>query len=258
MSNKKEREKRREERIAAESKASGSDQRTRILQLAAGAVFLAIVVVVVLVVANSSSSSSGGDASNLVEIKQVDSLVNGIPQSNMLLGDPKAPVQLIEYGDLQCPFCKAYSEEILPSIIENQVKKGEANITFRNYTIIGEQSPAAGAATLAAGKQGRGWYYLELFYRNQGEENSGYVTDEFMESIAKGAGVKNLAQWNKERESKPIKEEVTKTTEEAEGFGFTGTPSFAIKGPSTEGLELLGPSQTGSTEALEESISKAS
>ncbi len=258
MSNKKEREKRREERIQAEQQASGSDQRTRILQLAAAAVFLVVVAVVVLVVINGSSSSSGGDAENLVEIKQVDSLVNGIPQTNMELGDPKAPVQLFEYGDLQCPICKEYSEEILPAVIEKQVKNGEANITFRNYTIIGEQSPPAGAATLAAGKQGRGWYYLELFYRNQGEENSGYVTDEFMEAIAKGAGVKNLAQWNKERKSKPIKEEVTKTTEEAQNFGFTGTPSFAIKGPGTEGLELLGPGETSSSSALQESISKAS
>jgi protein-disulfide isomerase len=258
MSNKKERDKRREERIQAEQKTSGSDQRTRILQLAAGAVFLVVVVVVVLIVIIGSSGSSGGDAENLTEIKQVDSLVNGIQQTDMTLGDPEAPVELIEYGDLQCPVCKEYSEEILPAVIEKQVKNGEASLTFRNYTIIGEQSPPAGAATLAAGKQGRGWYYLELFYRNQGEENSGYVTDEFMESVAKGAGIKNLAQWNKERESKPIEEEVTKTTEQAETFGFTGTPSFAIKGPGSNGLELLGPSETSSSEALQESISKAS
>ena len=89
-----------------------------------------------------------------------------------MLGDPKAKVELIEYGDLQCPVCKAYSEEVLPQIIENQVKKGKAKLIFRNFTIIGPQSAPAGAAALAAGAQGRGWNYLELFYRNQGKENS--------------------------------------------------------------------------------------
>ena len=85
----------------------------------------------------------------------------------MLAGRPAAKVELIEFGDLQCPVCKGYSEEILPPIIENQVKKGLAKIDFRNYTIIGEQSVAAGAAALAAGAQGRGWNFVELFYRTR-------------------------------------------------------------------------------------------
>jgi protein-disulfide isomerase len=225
MSNKREREKRREERVAAEQQVSSEDRRARLLQLGAGAVFLAIVVVVVLIVANSGSSSSGGDPNNLKEIAQVNKLLAGAHQENLVVGDPKAKVNLLEYGDLQCPFCKAFSEEVLPEVIENKVKSGEAKITFRNFTIIGPESVPAGAAAIAAGNQGRGWTFLELFYRNQGEERSGYVTDEFLGSIAKGAGVKNIAK-------------------------------FAIEGPSANGVELLGtPSTSGD---IEEAIEKAS
>ncbi len=256
MSNKREREKRREERIAAESKAETGDRRTRLLQIGAGAVFLAIIAVVVVIVIAGSSSSSGGDAENLVEIKQVDSLVNGIPQQKLVLGDGKAPVELIEYGDLQCPVCKEYSEEFLPAIVEKQVKNGEAKIIFRNFPIISEESIPAGQAAIAAGTQGRGWNFIELFYRNQGEERSGYVTEEFLEAIAKGAGVKDMAKFNEERKSKATKEEVTRTNEQATTFGFTGTPSFAIKGPSSNGTELLG--TPASVEEFEEAIQKAS
>ena len=256
MSNKKEREKRREERLQEEQQVQSGDRRTKILQLGAGAVFLVVVVVVVLIVANSGGSS-GGDASNLKEISAVDSLVQGVPQSGTTIGDPKAKVELIEYGDLQCPFCKAYSEEVLPQVIENQVKNGKAKITFHNFIIIGEQSGPAGAAALAAGAQDRGWNYIELFYRNQGEENSGYATDEFLTAIAKGAGVKDMARWEKERESEKVKGEVEATTEQAQNYGFTGTPSFAIKGPSTNGVELLGSTLTTSEE-FEEAIDKAS
>ncbi|MET0558297.1 MAG: thioredoxin domain-containing protein [Solirubrobacterales bacterium] len=239
MSNKKEREKRREERVQAEAKVQTGDRRTKLLQLGAGAVFLVIVAVVVLIVA-SSGGNSGGDAENLKEVSAVDSLVSGVPQDGMVLGKPSAKVELIEYGDLQCPVCKGYSEEILPQVIENKVKTGNARVAFHNFTIIGEQSLPAGAAAVAAGEQGRGWNYLELFYRNQGEENSGYADDAFLEAVAKASGVKNIAQWNKERKSSAITDEVKATTAQAQRYGFTGTPSFAIKGPNTNGVELLG------------------
>jgi protein-disulfide isomerase len=257
VSNKKEREKRKEARLQEETKVESKDRRTRLLQLGAGAVFLVIAAVVVLIVLNGSNSKSGGDASNLKEVAEVEQMLTGIPQKGLTLGDPKAPVELIEYGDLQCPICKEYSEEFLPGIIEGAVKQGQAKITFRNFVIISEESIPAGTAALAAGAQGRGWNYLELFYRNQGEERSGYVTDEFMTSIANGAGVEDIPVWNKERNGTKFKEEVEATTGEAANkLGFTGTPSFGIKGPSTNGMELL--NTPSSTAEFEEAINNAS
>jgi protein-disulfide isomerase len=223
-----------------------AERRSQLLKLAAGAAFLVVAVVLVLIVI-SATSNSGGDT-NLEGRAEVDDLLAGITQRDMVLGDPQSKVELIEFGDLQCPVCKGYSEEILPPIIENQVKKGRVKIDFRNYTIIGEQSVGAGAAALAAGTQGRGWNFVELFYRNQGAENSGYADDEFLEAVAKGAGVKNLAKWNAERGE--LTGKVETTSQEAQNLGFDGTPSFAIKGPNTEGLELLGtPGSTGDIEA---------
>jgi protein-disulfide isomerase len=165
-------------------------------------------------------------------------------------------VKLYEYGDLQCSACKAYSEEFLPAIIENQVKDGEASITFRNFIIIGPESIPAGEAALAAGAQGKGWSFIETWYRNQGGENSGYVTDEFVESMAKYVGVPNLAKFKEEWKGGKYKKQVESTTKQAEKFGFSATPSFAIEGPGSEGLELLGTVQ--SIGAFEEAIKDAS
>jgi protein-disulfide isomerase len=232
---------------------SQQDRRQQLLKLAAGAAFLAAAVVLVVIVASASSGGSGGDT-DLEEVAAVDQLLAGIHQEGLVLGDPKAAVRLVEYGDLQCPVCKGYSEDILPPIIENQVRRGKVSIDFRNFTIIGPQSVAAGAAALAAGAQGRGWHYLELFYRNQGAEDSGYADDAFLRAIAKGAGVENLKRWNQERAK--LAPEVEGTTAEAKRLGFTGTPSFAIRGPGSDGLEPLGP--LGSTAAIEEAIEKAS
>jgi protein-disulfide isomerase len=249
MSNKKEREKRREERIAAETKVSSTDQRTKMLQIGAGLAFLVIVAVVAVIVINSSSNGSSGDT-KLENVATVNQILGDIPQEGLVIGDPKAPVELIEFGDLQCPVCKGYSEEQLPPLIDGVVKEGKAKIAFRNFTIISEESIPAGAAAIAAGNQGRGWNYIDIFYRNQGKERTGYVTDEFMTSIAKGAGVKDIAKWNKERKSKDVLGEVEATTAEATKFGFNGTPSFAIKGPGTNGIHLLPTlSSTGEFEA---------
>jgi protein-disulfide isomerase len=226
-------------------------RRTQLLQVAAGAAFLVIAVVLVLIVVNASSGD-GGDT-NLEETSVVNRLLAGIPQKGMLLGDPEAPVELIEFGDLQCPFCAAYAKEILPPVIENQVKQGQVRIEFRNFPIIGPQSTDAGAAAVAAGAQARGWNYLELFYRNQGREDSGYADDEFLEAVAKGAGVKDIAKWNEDRAS--LIAEVEETTAEAQKLGLQGTPTLLIRGPETDGLEVLGtPDSTGE---IEEAIDEA-
>jgi protein-disulfide isomerase len=254
MSGSKDREKRREERLAAESKAASGDRRSRLLQLAAGGVFLAIiVVVVVIIVAGSGGSSGGGAAPSKEQQTEVDQLLGNIPQNANVLGKTSAPVTIYEYGDLQCPICKAYSEEVLPGVIEDQVKKGEVKIVYRDFIIISEESIPAGEAALAAGEQGKGWSFIELFYRNQGEERSGYVTDAFIEGIAEGAGVPDMQKFNKERKSGKFTKKVQATTEQAENLGFSGTPSFAIEGPHSEGLELITPETTGEfNEAIEQ------
>jgi len=224
-----------------------ADRRTRMLQLAAGAAFLALAAVLVLIVVATSSSGDGGDT-KLEGAAEVNRQLAGIPQEGMVLGDPSAPVEVVEFADLQCPYCKAFTEEVLPPIIENQVKKGQVKLAFHNFTIIGEQSLPAGAAALAAGAQGRGWNFVELFYENQGAENGGYADDAFLEAVAKGAGVEDIGKWNRDRER--FTAEVEETTAEAQQLGFGGTPSVAIEGPKTDGLEPIEtPSSAGDLEA---------
>jgi protein-disulfide isomerase len=249
MSGKKERERRREERIRKEEETEARQRRHRLIQLGSVAGFLVIIALVIVIVAISQSGGGGG--TNLADVGLVEEQLSGLPQQGTTLGEPKAKVTLIEYGDLQCPICKEFSEEVIPQIISGPVTRGEAKIDFRNYTIISQESVPAGAAALAAGEQGRGWNFIELFYRNQGEERSGYVTDEFLTSIAKGARVPDISTWNKERNSQRLLREVKRTTDQAsEDWGFEGTPSFVVKGPS--GTEPLG--TPGSAEEIEAAI----
>src|SRR5260221_11581743 len=121
--------------------------------------------------------------------------------------------------------------------------------------MIARVSASAGVAAIAAGEQGLAWSFIELFYRNRGLETSSYVTDEFLTAIARGASVHDIGKWNEARKSKLVLGLVRRTTEEAEKLGFTGTPSFAVTGPGTKGIEPL--ATPGSAGAIEEAIDHA-
>jgi protein-disulfide isomerase len=226
------------------------ERRQRLVKLGSATAFLAIVAIAVLIVV-SQSGGGGGDAGSVEGAAEIRAELRGIPQRGLVLGDPGAAVTLVEFGDLQCPVCKGYAEEIVPSVIDSKIRSGEARLAFRNFTIINEESIDAAAAAIAAGEQGRGWDFLEFFYRNQGSEASGYVTDEFMTAIAEGAGVPDIARWNAARLSDAVIEQVEAETAEAEGLGLSGTPSFVIEGPLVdEGRDVLGtPGSAGPLEA---------
>ena len=128
MSGGKAREERREQRLREESEAEGQERRQRLLKLAAAAAFVVVIAVAVAIVV--SQNQGGGGSTNLVEIGQVDSLLKGIPQEGAMLGDPKAKASLYEYGDLQCPICKEYSEQVLPQLIDRPgpQRRGQSRI----------------------------------------------------------------------------------------------------------------------------------
>jgi protein-disulfide isomerase len=201
----------------------------RVVRLASLAALLAVAVVATLI-AISQSRGTGGDAT-VEGTAEVGAQLAGIPQHGAFLGDPAAPVTVVEFGDLQCPICREYSMGAVADLIEGPVRQGRARLEFRNWTIVGPQSAAAAAAALAAGLQDRQWSFTELFYRNQGIENSGYVSDEFLRSVARGAGVPNLARWERDRASPRWERMLERTSNQAGALGFTGTPSFLVEGP---------------------------
>jgi protein-disulfide isomerase len=232
-----ERERLRAERQAAESQDSAAQlARKRRVQYLSIAGFAAVAVVVALIVISQSGGSDNPStpttSTNVQGVAQVNSELQGLSQSGQTLGDASAPVTVTEFGDPQCPVCKAFSEQVAPDLISSEVKTGKVKYTYQPFLIIGPDSKPAMKATLAAGEQGRFWNYLQLFYLNQGEENSGYVTDDFLTSIAQAAGVPDIDQWNQSRNDSKWDAIIAKGTSDAEGFGFNGTPSLVAQGPN--------------------------
>jgi protein-disulfide isomerase len=233
LTRKQRREQARAERRALEDAQTAGASRRRRLQLLGGVAGIAVVAVVIL--AATSGGGKGGlpntrHEQNAVE-REVASLLGGIPQSANVLGDPTAPVTLEYFGDLECSICQKFTLETLPSIVRRWVRAGDLRIEYHSMetaTREPETFKKQQIAAYAAGAQDRAWYFLETFYHEQGEEGSDYVTEAFLEGIAKQVPGLNLTQWQQARGDKNYLAEVEEDAQTANNEGFTGTPSFLI------------------------------
>jgi protein-disulfide isomerase len=235
LTRKQRREQAREQRRALEeAEASGAQRRRRLIQL--GAVIGAVVVIVIVIVAATSGGGSDGveppkKGSTPPVVKEVTSLLAGIPQSGLTLGKADAPVTMQYYGDLECPVCRQFTEGALKPLIERDVRTGKLKIEYRNLqtaTREPETFRTQQVAAMAAGKQNKGWYYIELFYHQQGQEDTGYVSEKYLQELAQQVPGLNLAAWTAARGDAQFTNTITSDAQSANNAGFTGTPAFLI------------------------------
>ena len=143
-----------------------------------GAALLAALMVAASVLGSRGDSNAPAPAANaageVAEAAETEALLRGIPQDGIALGSPNAPVTLVEYADLQCPYCAIWAREAFPAIVDEYVRPGHVRLVFRGLAFIGPESDTALRTALAAGAQGRLWNVVHLLYGNQGAENAGW------------------------------------------------------------------------------------
>jgi protein-disulfide isomerase len=216
-----------------------STDRNRRLLLLGGVILAAVVVVVVAIVvsqggsdesggAGAAPSASGGQAEQS-QSADVEKLFGGIPQNGVTLGKPDAPATLIEFADLQCPFCAQYTTGALPTVIQDYVRSGRLKMQLRLLRFIGPDSERGAEVAAAATLQDKGWAYSDLFYRNQGQENSGYATDGFLERLARETPGLDVNQLDSDLDSPPAQKLIRQAERQANQLGVSGTPTFFIQ-----------------------------
>jgi len=158
-------------------------------------------------------------------------LFRGIPQKLNVLDNPKAPVTMIEFADLQCPFCRDYTLNALPAIVEEYVRPGKVKLVFGGISFLGPDSETALRAAYAAGLQNRLWNFVALLYRNQGPENSGWVTDGLLRATGNSIPGFDTAAMMTGRGTDAVTGAVAAMAQQANQAHVTETPTF-FAGPT--------------------------
>lgn len=130
----------------------------RVLLAAAGVIVLAAIGVTLGVAFNSGTSKAdvparGSLVNALPGAADVQQLLKAIPQRRNVLGSQSAPVTVVEYIDLQCPFCQLFETQAMPTLLGKYVRTGKVKIEARPIAFIGPDSQSGRAAAIAAGEQ---------------------------------------------------------------------------------------------------------
>src|ERR1700712_4543718 len=187
--------------------------RTRRLLIMTGA---AVVLVIALIAIQqlTSGGSSKVDAGNLRGVADVQAEFDGLTEKAGTVGPASAKVTIVEYGDLRCPICKQFDNEVIPQVITGLVRTGKARLQYKTWPILGPNSVTAAQAAYAARQQHTLWRYAALTYLNQGDENDTWFTNAIARSLAAGVGL-NIKQFDKDMASSAANSAISQVKAEA-------------------------------------------
>jgi protein-disulfide isomerase len=187
----------------------------------------------------TGAPAGGGGSVQAAGAVETAALLRGIPQRLNELGNPQAPVTMVEFADLQCPFCRDFTLETLPAIVDGYVRPGKVKLVFAGIAFIGPDSETALRAAYAAGLQGRLWNVVDLLYRNQGAENSGWVTDSLLRSVGTAIPGLDAGAMLEARNSAEVNSAIASTSQQANTAHVDSTPTF-FAGPTGGTLQRIG------------------
>ena len=217
--------------------AAGQRQASPSILLAAAVITALLAVGFVLAVKLTTGSSDvkpppAGVA--LPGAEDVRHLLKGIPQSGNVLGSPTAPVTLIEYVDLQCPFCQEFETQAMPTLLSRYVRSGKLKVEARPVAIRGADSVRGQSAAIAAGLQNKMFNFMQLLYDNQGVENSGWLNDSIVRSAAVSIPGLDVGQFVKDVNSSAVDDQVKALDDQATADALAGTPTILVGKAGTE------------------------
>jgi protein-disulfide isomerase len=213
----------REARLQAEEAVRARNRRNRRLLQLAAVVAVAAVIVGVLI-----ATTGGSDKTPSKPAASTNALLAGIPQNGSVLGDPKAPVRLTEYADLQCPVCRSFASGVVPTLVRDYVSTGKVKMDYRNWPILGQDSVRAAEVALAVARQDKMWQFTERFYADQQPENTGYVTDGFLRKVAGEVPGLDVDKAMRDRFDPAIRAKLLEIDAQARKAGATGTPTVLV------------------------------
>ncbi len=167
--------------------------------------------------------------------KQQPTRVQVSADDDPVLGDPNAPVTIIEFSDYQCPFCRRFWQQTLPLIKQNFIDTGKVKLVYRDFPLNFHQyAQKAAEAAECAGEQGKYWEYHDILFERQSEWSTQGVQK--FKDYAAELGL-DLEQFSSCLDSGKYAQEVQKDYQDGVSYGVQGTPTFFINGVKIVGAQ---------------------
>jgi len=203
------------------------------------------------------SSSDSATPATLPDAGVVNAQFAGIPQNDNVLGAAKAPATMVQYIDLQCPVCRAFETEVMPTILRRYVRTGKVKVVTRPIAFIGPDSETGLRGSLAIAEQDRMAEFNQLLYFNQGAENGGWLNDEMVQSAAASIPGVDLDAFNQARDSSAVADRQKEFAQDADADGVTGTPSIYVGKSGSNTLTPVSPASLPTVAQVSAAIEKA-
>ncbi|MFY9493358.1 MAG: DsbA family protein [Minisyncoccia bacterium] len=152
------------------------------------------------------------------------------------LGEEKAKVAIVEFGDYQCPFCGRFFQQTEPMIREQYVKTGQVKFIWRDFAFLGPESFWAAEAARCANDQGKFWQYHDVLFNRQNGENQGAFSKDNLKKFAGELGLDQTA-FDACLDSGQHTQAVKDDTDNGRLAGVSGTPATFVNGQIVEGAQ---------------------
>jgi protein-disulfide isomerase len=239
MSGKNAKRQRRVERPPAPAgEPRGRKASAKVIAAVAAAIAAVVVGVVLAVSLSGGSSPATTDGAKLPGAAEVQALFTGIPQKSSTLGAASAPVTMVEYIDLQCPYCQEFESTVLPKLVKTYVRPGKVRIEQRLLAFIGPDSVRGRSAALAAGLQNKQFNFSEILYLNQGTENTGWLDDKLVAAAASSIPGLDVPQLLTDATSSRVSNTAKALDAEATAAGIDSTPTILVGKTGTQPKEV--------------------
>jgi len=163
------------------------------------------------------------DSNNLEKLTSTKLIENGSP----FMGNPNAPITILEWGDYQCTFCYKFHQNTLDIINEDFIKTGKVKIIFKDFPLNGLDSKLAAEASYCAQDQEKYWKYHDELYKNWGGERTGWITRESLTKFAEIVEI-DVEKFNKCLDDHKYENKVNLLYEFGKEIGIDATPSFLV------------------------------
>ncbi len=180
---------------------------------------------------------------NQLPTEQPKPLVKISADNDPIIGDPNAPITIIEFSDFQCPFCARFHVQTLPSIMDEYIEQGKVKLVFRDFPIQSIHPNALPAAVAAecANDQGKFKDMHDILFDNQNQWNKQETTD-VLTTFSQYAKEIQLEQETFDScltSGKHI-DEIRKDLQDGRDYGVSGTPGFFVGNDEVGFIELKG------------------